>query len=81
MMGLLSGFFIIIALDPLNMTVLTGSENLLSEEYNILILTLITLVAIGLYLVRASKLEKLLPPALSAVGLMVVMIIAGQVQD
>lgn len=81
MMGLLSGFFIIIALDPLNMTFLTGSENLLSSEYNLLILTIITLVAIALYLVRASKLEKLLPPALSAVGLMVVMIIAGQVQD
>ena len=81
MMGLLSGFFIIIALDPLNMTFLTGSENLLSSEYNLLILTIITLAAIALYLVRASKLEKLLPPALSAVGLMVVMIIAGQVQD
>jgi len=81
MMGLLSGFFIIIALDPLNMTVLTGSENLLTEEYNLLILTIITLAAIALYLVRASKLEKLLPPALSAVGLMVVMILAGQVQD
>jgi len=81
MMGLLSGFFIIIALDPLNMTVLTGSETLFSEELNLLILTIITLVAIALYLVRASKLEKLLPPALSAVGLMVVMIIAGQVQD
>ena len=81
MMGLLSGFFIIIALDPLNMTSLTGSENLLSSEYNLLILTIITLAAIALYLVRASKLEKLLPPALSAVGLMVVMIIAGQVQD
>ena len=81
MMGLLSGFFIIIALDPLNMTVLTGSENLLSDQYNLLILTIITLAAITLYLIRASKLEKLLPPALSAVGLMVVMIIAGQVQD
>lgn len=81
MMGLLSGFFVIIALDPLNMTMLTGSENLLSNEYNILILTIITLAAIALYLVRASRLEKLLPPALSAVGLMVVMIIAGQVQD
>ena len=81
MMGLLSGFFVIIALDPLNMTVLTGSENLLAEEYNLLILTIITLAAIALYLVRASKLEKLLPPALSAVGLMVVMILAGQVQD
>ena len=39
MMGLLSGFFVIIALDPLNMTVLTGSENLLSDEFNLIILT------------------------------------------
>ena len=81
MMGLLSGFFIIIALDPLNMSSLTGSENLFSSEMNLLILTIITLVALTLYLLRASTLEKLLPPALSAVGLMVVMIIAGQVQD
>ena len=81
MMGLLSGFFVIIALDPLNMTVLTGSENLLSDDFNLIILTVITLAAIALYLVRASTLEKLLPPALSAVGLMVVMILAGQVQD
>ena len=81
MMGLLSGFFVIIALDPLNMTVLTGSENLLSDDFNLIILTVITLAAIALYLVRASTLEKLLPPALSAVGLMIVMILAGQVQD
>ena len=81
MMGLLSGFFVIIALDPLNMTVLTGSENLLSDEFNLIILTVITLAAIALYLIRASTLEKLLPPALSAVGLMIVMILAGQVQD
>ena len=81
MMGLLSGFFIIIALDPLNMSSLTGSENLFSSEMNLLVLTIITLVALTLYLIRASTLEKLLPPALSAVGLMVVMIIAGQVQD
>ena len=81
MMGLLSGFFIIIALDPLNISMLTGSENLFSSEMNLLILTIITLVALTLYLIRASTLEKLLPPALSAVGLMVVMIIAGQVQD
>ena len=81
MMGLLSGYFIIIALDPLNISMLTGSENLFSSEMNLLILTIITLVALTLYLIRASTLEKLLPPALSAVGLMVVMIIAGQVQD
>jgi len=81
MMGLLSGFFIIIALNPLNLSTLTGSENLFSQELNIIILTIITLCAIALYLVRASTLEKLLPPALSAVGLMVIMIIAGRVQE
>ncbi len=81
MMGLLSGFFIVIALDPLNLSMLTGSEYLFSQESNLLILTIITLVALTLYLIRASTLEKLLPPALSAVGLMVVMIIAGRVQE
>ena len=81
MMGLLSGFFIIIALEPLNMMTLDGGGNLLSEKLNLYILTTITLVALVLYLKRAATVEKLLPPAMAAVGLLVVMALTAQIKD
>ena len=81
MMGLLSGFFIIIALEPLNLMQLDGSSFLPDETLNLYCLTLITLVALTLYLRRAATVEKLLPPAIAAVGLLSVMAITAQVKD
>ena len=81
MMGLLSGFFIVIALEPLNLMALDGSGFLLTEEVNLYTITAITIVALVLYLKRAATLEKLLPPAMAAVGLLVVMGYAAQVKE
>ena len=81
MMGLLSGLFIIIALEPLNLMELDGSSILPDESFNLYALTGITLVALVLYLRRAATVEKLLPPAISAVGLLAVMAITAQVKD
>jgi len=81
MMGLLSGLFIIIALEPLNIMELDGSAILPSEEVNLYLLTMITLVALVLYLRRAATVEKLLPPAIAAVALLAVMAITAQIKD
>ena len=81
MMGLLSGLFIIIALEPLNLMELDGSSLLPDESFNLYTLTGITLVGLVLYLRRAATVEKLLPPAISAVGLLAVMAITAQVKD
>lgn len=81
MMFLLSGFFIIIALEPLNMMQLDGSSILPDDTFNLYCLTAITLVALVLYLRRAATVEKLLPPAIAAVGLLAIMAITAQVKD
>ena len=81
MMGLLSGFFIIIALEPLNLMQLDGGSFLPDETVNLYCLTVITLVALTLYLRRAATVEKLLPPAIAAVGLLSVMAITAQIKD
>ena len=81
MMGLLSGLFIIIALEPLNLMQLDGGSILPDEILNLYILTAITLVALVLYLRRAATVEKLLPPAIAAVGLLAVMAITAQIKD
>ena len=60
---------------------LDGSGFLLSEEMNLYTVTAITLVALMLYLKRAATLEKLLPPAMAAVGLLIVMGYAAQVKE
>ena len=78
MMGFMTAFFVMIALNPLTTTPLTGSEFMLDKETNLLFLMVIGLVALVLYLLRAATLEKLLPPAVSAVGLIVAMALAGQ---
>jgi hypothetical protein len=78
MMGFLTAFFVMIALDPLTTIPLTGTEYMLDKETNLLFLMVIGLVALVLYLLRAATLEKLLPPAISAVGLIVAMALAGQ---
>ncbi len=78
MMGFLTAFFIMIALDPLTTVPLTGTEHMLDKETNLLVLMLIGLVALVLYLLRAATLEKLLPPALTAVALIISMALAGR---
>ncbi|DAC29893.1 MAG TPA: hypothetical protein D7H81_03990 [Candidatus Poseidoniales archaeon] len=81
MMGLLSGLFIIIALEPLNLVQLDGDAFLPDETVNLYCLTVITLVALTLYLRRAAMVEKLLPPAIAAVGLLSIMAITAQIKD
>ena len=81
MMGFMTAFFVMIALNPLTSIPLTGTEHMLDKETNLLFLMVIGLVALVLYLVRAATLEKLLPPAVSAVGLIVAMALAGQSID
>ena len=78
MMGFLTAFFVMIALNPLTTTPLTGAEHMLDKETNLLFLMVIGLVALVLYLLRAATLEKLLPPAVTAVGLIIAMALAGQ---
>ena len=78
MMGFLTAFFIMIALDPVTTAPLTGAEYMLDKETNLLVLMLIGLVALVLYLLRAATLEKLLPPAVTAVALIISMALAGR---
>jgi hypothetical protein len=58
---------------------LTGAESMLSPEVNLVVLSGVGLVALVLYLNRAATLEKLLPPAFAALGLIVTMGLAGTV--
>lgn len=78
MMGFMTAFFVLIALDPLTTVQLTGTEYMLQKEQNLLVLMAVGLVALALYLQRAATLEKLLPPAIMAVGLIVAMALAGR---
>ena len=78
MMGFLTAFFVMIALDPLTTTPLTGSEYMPDKTTNLILLMFVGLVSLVLYLARAATLEKLLPPAVAAVGLIVSMALAGR---
>lgn len=78
MMGFMTAFFVMIALNPLTTTPLTGTELMLDKETNLLFLMVIGLAALVLYLLRAATLEKLLPPAVSAIALIISMALAGQ---
>ncbi|HII38237.1 MAG TPA: hypothetical protein HA354_07030 [Candidatus Poseidoniaceae archaeon] len=60
---------------------LDGGSFLPDETVNLYCLTVITLVALTLYLRRAAMVEKLLPPAIAAVGLLSVMAITAQIKD
>ncbi len=78
MMGFMTAFFVLIALNPLTTTPLTGTERMLDKETNLLFLMVIGLFSLVLYLIRAATLEKLLPPAITAIALIVSMALAGQ---
>ena len=77
MLGFMGAFYIVISLEPITNVELTGAEQMLSPELNLLVLTGVGLVALVLYLQRAVTLEKLLPPAFAALGLIVTMGLAG----
>ena len=79
MLGFLSAFYIVISLEPVTNIELTGVESMLSPEANLVVLSGVGLVALVLYLNRAATLEKLLPPAFAALGLIVTMGLAGTV--
>ncbi|RJU99516.1 MAG: hypothetical protein DWC04_00225 [Candidatus Poseidoniales archaeon] len=79
MLGFLSAFYIVISLEPVTNIELTGAESMLSPEANLVVLSCVGLVALVLYLNRAATLEKLLPPAFGALGLIVTMGLAGTV--
>jgi len=81
MMGLLAGLFIVIALKPLNQLELTGIDMLPDATNNLLILVFVSYVGLVLYLRRAAKVEKMLPPALAAISLIVMMGLAGRAEE
>ena len=81
MLGFIAAFYIVISLEPITNVELTGAKNMLSPEMNLLVLTGVGLVALVLYLQRAVTLEKLLPPAFAALGLIVTMALAGLTLD
>jgi hypothetical protein len=81
MMGLLAGLFIVIALKPLNQQDLAGGEMLPDAVSNLLILVFVSYVGLVLYLQRAAKVEKMLPPALAAIFLIVMMGVAGKAEE
>ena len=81
MMGILAGLFIIIALKPLNQQNLTGIEMLPDATNNLLILVFVSYVGLVLYLRRAAKVEKMLPPALAAISLIIMMGLAGRAEE
>ncbi len=81
MMGLLAGLFIIIALKPLNQQTLAGIEMLPDATNNLLILVFVSYVGLVLYLRRAAKVEKMLPPALAAISLIIMMGLAGRAEE
>ncbi|RZD43898.1 MAG: hypothetical protein CXT70_00540 [Methanobacteriota archaeon] len=80
MMGLLAGLFIVIALKPLNQQDLSGIEMLPDATSNLLILVFVSYVGLVLYLRRAAKVEKMLPPAIAAISLIVMMGLAGRAE-
>lgn len=77
MLGFIAAFYIVISLEPITNVELTGAKSMLSPELNLLVLTGVGLVALILYLQRAVTLEKLLPPAFAALGLIITMALAG----
>lgn len=77
MLGFMGAFYIVISLEPMANVELTGAEYLLSPALNLLVLSFVGLIALSLYLSRAATLEKLLPPAFAALGLIVAMGLAG----
>lgn len=77
MLGFISAFYIVISLEPITNVELTGADKMLSSEMNLLVLCGVGLVALTFYLARAATLEKLLPPAFAALGLIVTMALAG----
>ena len=81
MMGLLAGLFIVIALKPLNQQELAGVEMLPDSVTNLLILVYVSYAGLVLYLQRAAKVEKMLPPALAAIFLIMMMGLAGKAEE
>lgn len=77
MLAFIAGFYIVISLEPITNVELTGAENLLSPEWNLLVLCFVGVIALIQYLQRAVTLEKLLPPAFAALGLIITMGLAG----
>lgn len=77
MLGFMSAFYIVISLEPMTNVNLTGADKMLSPDANLLLLCVVGLVALTFYLRRAATLEKLLPPAFAALGLIVSMGLAG----
>lgn len=81
MMGLLAGLFIVIALKPFTQQDLAGMNLLPDSTNNLLILVAVSYVGLALYLRRAAKVEKMLPPALAAIALIIMMGVAGRAEE
>lgn len=80
-MGLVAGYLIVLILQPTRQVYLSGYEILSNNSSEAQYLGFISVGILLLYLRRAAKLEKLLPPTLSALGMMICIALAGGVYD
>lgn len=79
-LGVMTGFFLTVALSPERQTVLTGAD-LLSEMTNLWLLTAMGSVSLFMYLQRLDVINTLLMPTLAAVAVLISMALAGQTLD
>jgi len=79
-LGVMTGFFLTVALSPERQTVLTGAD-LLSEMTNLWLLTAMGSVSLFMYLQRLDVINTLVMPTLAAVAVLISMALAGQTLD
>ena len=80
-MGLVAGYLIVLILEPPKQIYLTGYDLMSDRALEAQYLGFISVGMLLLYLRRAAKLEKLLPPTVSAVGMIICIALAGGVYD
>ena len=80
-MGLVAGYLIVLILEPPKQIYLTGYDLISDRALEAQYLGFISVGMLLLYLRRAAKLEKLLPPTISAVGMIICIALAGGVYD
>ena len=76
MLGLMTGYFIILSLESGDFTQLTGGQ-ILDVQQNLYALSVFAVSGLIMYLRRAKTVERLLPPAAAAVAMLIAMGLAG----
>ncbi|MDP6199310.1 MAG: hypothetical protein QF531_00935 [Candidatus Poseidonia sp.] len=80
-LSVMMALFLVVALAPQRLSMLTGQGALLSIEQNLWLLTAVGGASLGLYLYRLNVVDALLLPTAAALALLVSMALAGQASD